>query len=163
MKQEITITAQDVRKACAVISAFADTLNAPVETAPAAPAKQGVSPYFDEAGVFLGARVTGMGEDFVIEAQDFNDGKELNWSETMKALKEAGKTTWTYRQICLTMFYRDDIDEILKKNGGQPLNNWYWTAAEYSAGNAFTYYGYCGDLDSTGKYCTYSSRALLAL
>ena len=161
--KDITITAQDVHKACAIISAFADTLNAPIETAPAAPVKQGVSPYFDEAGVFLGARVTGMGEDFVIEAQDFNDGKELNWSETMKALKEAGKTTWTYRQICLTMFYSDEIDEILKKNGGQPLNNWYWTAAEYSANYAFYYTGIYGNLNNGIKNGTCSSRALLAL
>ena len=161
--KDITITAQDVHKACAIISAFADTLNAPIETAPAAPVKQRVSPYFDEAGVFLGVRVTGMGEDFVIEAQDFNGGKELNWSETMKALKEAGKTTWTYRQICLTMFYSDEIDEILKKNGGQPLNNWYWTAAEYSDYYAFIYNGNYGILDYISKYNTYTSRALLAL
>ena len=146
MKQEITITAQDVRKACAVISAFADTLNAPVETAPAARAKQGVSPYFDEAGVFLGVRVTCMGEDFIIEPRDFNDGKELNWYETMKALKEAGKATWSYRQICLTMFYRKEIDAILEEHGGQPLNNWYWTCAEYSASIAFFYNGYNGTL-----------------
>ena len=106
MKQEITITAQDVRKACSIISAFADciTPSSQEDTGKA------VTPYPDFEGNFLGVRVRALGEDFVIEARDFNNGKELKWDATMKALKEAGKTTWNKRQLYLTMFYKEEID-----------------------------------------------------
>ena len=159
MKKEITITAQDVRKACSVISAFADCITPSSQENPAGT----VTSYLDDEGNFLGVRVRAMGEDFVIEPRDFNDGKELNWYDTMKTLKEAGKTTWTYRQICLTMFYREEIDAILEANGGDILNNWYWTCAEYSAYAASYYFGSAGSVNYGLKTNTGNGRALLAL
>lgn len=164
MKQEITITTQDVRKACSVISAFADCITPSSQENPVG----AVSSYLDDEGNFLGVRVCALGEDFVIEAHDFNGGKTMTWQETMDALKAAGKTTWNYRQICLTMIYRDAIDQILKKHGGDPLTGWYWTSqedfdAEYSASCAFTYGGYNGYLSYNNKNSTNISRALLAL
>jgi len=161
---DITITAQDVKDACAILSVAAEriikTSDKPILA---------VSPYYkDKSTDFIGVRVCALGEDFVIEAHDFNGGKAMTWQETMDALKAAGKTTWNYRQICLTMIYRDAIDQILKKHGGDPLTGWYWTAqedfdAEYSANGAFVYYGYYGYLYTYSKNLTGSSRALLAL
>lgn len=161
---DITITAQDVKNACAILSVAAEkiikTSDKPVLA---------VSPYFkDKSTDFIGVRVCALGEDFVIEAHDFNGGKAMTWQETMDALKAAGKTTWNYRQICLTMIYRDAIDQILKKHGGDPLTGWYWTSQEdfdagYSASDAFVYLGYSGALYYNYKPSPNHSRALLAL
>ena len=164
MNENITITAQDVKDACTILSVAAEkiikTSDKPILA---------VSPYYkDKSTDFIGVRVCALGEDFVIEAHDFKGGKYMTWQETMDALKAAGKTTWNYRQICLTMIYRDAIDQILKKHGGDPLTGWYWTAqedfdAEYSANIAFYYNGSNGNLSNNYKYSTISSRALLAL
>ena len=121
-----------------------------------------VSPYF-ENGVFAGARVTIGDEDFVIAPKDYKNGKEMPWQEAMDALKANGLDTWNYRQICLTMAYREEVDKVLVDNGGDSLDNWYWTCAEYSANGSFYYNGYNGMLHYYGKYGTYSVRPVLAL
>ena len=118
-----------------------------------------ISPYF-ENGVFAGVRVTLGDEDFVIAPKDFQNGKEMTWQEAMDALKAEGLATWNYRQICLTMAYRKEVDKVLVDNGGDSLDNWYWTCAEYSAGYSFYYYGYGGTLGYNGKTGTCSVRPI---
>jgi len=122
-----------------------------------------VSPYFDKDNNFIGVRVKALEEDFVIMAHNFKGGKYMTWQETMDALKEKGFTTWNMRQISLTIYYRDEIDAVLTEYGGDPLNRWYWTCAEYSAYSAFYYHGTYGYLTSIIKNYTGLSRALLAL
>ena len=123
-------------------------------------AKNGIiSPYF-ENGVFAGVRVTLGDEDFVIAPKDYQNGNEMPWQDAMEALKVDGLDTWNYRQICFTMAYRKEVDKVLKDNGGDGLDNWYWTRAEYSAYYSFTYYGSHGKLDSNGKKHTYSVRPI---
>ena len=104
-----------------------------------------ISPYF-ENGVFAGVRVTLGDEDFVIARKDYQGGKEMAWQEAMDALKADNLSTWNYRQICLTMAYRKEVDKVLVDNGGDSLDNWYWTCAECSAGYSFFYYGFTGIL-----------------
>lgn len=116
-----------------------------------------VSPYF-ENGVFAGARVTIGDEDFVIAAKDYQDGKEMPWQDAMDALKAEGLATWNYRQICLTMAYRNELDKVLVYNGGDSLNNWYWTCVEHSSGYSFVYHGGYGGLNDYNKNVTYSVR-----
>ena len=118
-----------------------------------------ISPYF-ENGVFAGVRVTLGDEDFVIAPKDYQNGNEMPWQEAMIALKTDGLDTWNYRQICLTMAYRDEIDEMLEENGGDSLDNWYWTCAEYSAIYSFTYYGSNGILGNNHKTNTCSVRPI---
>ena len=102
-----------------------------------------ISPYF-ENGVFAGVRVTLGDEDFVIAPKDFRNGKSIPWQVAMDALKAEGLDTWNYRQICLTMAYRDEIDKVLADNGGDSLDNCFWTWAEFLAGYSFGYNGsYC--------------------
>lgn len=158
MEKKKTITAQDVKDVCAFIAGKTDSI-----FAPKAPQGENVTPYFDTDGTFQGVRVCALGEDFVIDAKDFQDGKEMPWREAMDALKAAGKTTWNLPQLYLTMFFRKQVDAILKKNGGDPLDNWYWTFAEFSAGSAFYYYGANGTVHISSKNVTFSSRGLLAL
>lgn len=87
----------------------------------------------------------------------------MPWQEAMDALKAEGLATWNYRQICLTMAYRKEVDKVLMDNGGDSLDNWYWTCAEYSAYCSFSYYGGYGILGYNVKYFAYSVRPVLAL
>ena len=118
-----------------------------------------ISSYF-ENGVFAGVRVTLGDEDFVIAAKDYRDGKEMTWQEAMDALKADNLSTWNYRQICLTMAYRKEVDKVLVDNGGDSLDNWYWTCAEYSAGYSFSYTGNIGTMYRDDKNGTFSVRPI---
>lgn len=121
-----------------------------------------VTPAFED-GKFIGARVCVGGEDFIIAPKDYRDGKEMPWQEAMDALKADNLSTWNYRQICLTMTYRKEVDKVLVDNGGDSLDNWYWTCAEYSANGSFYYYGYNGTLHTYTKNATSSVRPVFAL
>lgn len=116
-----------------------------------------ISPYF-ENGVFAGVRVTLGDEDFVIAPKDYQNGNEMPWQEAMDALKTDGLDTWNYRQICLTMAYCDEIDEMLEENGGDSLDNLYWTCTEFSAYYSFNYYGNYGTLRDDYKSHSYRVR-----
>ena len=118
-----------------------------------------ISPYF-ENGVFAGVRVTLGDEDFVIAPKDYKNGKEMTWPEAMDAFKAGNLSTWNYRQICHTMAYCKEIDKVLADNGGDSLDNWYWTCAEHSADYSFIYIGGIGMLDGYGKNCTCSVRPI---
>ena len=123
-------------------------------------AKNGIiSPYF-ENGVFAGVRVTLGDEDFVIAPKDYQNGNEMPWQEAMTALKTDCLDTWNYRQICLTMAYRDEIDEMLEKNGGDSLDNFYWTCVEYLDNYSYIFNGYDGRLYDNRKKNTFSIRAI---
>ena len=118
-----------------------------------------ISPYF-ENGVFAGVRVTLGDEDFVIAPKDYQNGDEMPWQEAMDAIKADNLSTWNYRQICHTMAYRDEVNRILEENGGDCLDNVYWTSAEYSANYSFYYYGTYGLLTGNAKHNTFSVRAI---
>ena len=121
-----------------------------------------VTPAFEDSK-FIGARVCVGGEDFIIAPKDYRDSKEMSWQAAMDALKAEGLATWNYRQICLTMAYHKEVDKVLVDNGGDSLDNWYWTCAEYSAYYSFYYYGYNGILYSNLKTYACSVRPVLAL
>ena len=121
-----------------------------------------VTPAFED-GKFIGARVCVGGEDFIIAPKDYRDGKEMPWQEAMDALKADNLSTWNYRQICLTMAYRKEVGKVLVDNGGDGLDNWYWTCAEYSAGYSFVYGGGYGGLGLDVKFNASSVRPVLAL
>ena len=109
-----------------------------------------ISPYF-ENGVFAGVRVCVADEDFVIAPKDYNNGKEMDWYYAMAVLKTNGLDTWNYRQIYLTIAYRNEIDKVLEDNGGDDLDNWYWTREENAPFHAFFYRSYNGFLESGHK------------
>ena len=118
-----------------------------------------ISPYF-ENGVFAGVRVTLGDEDFVIEPRDYQNGKGMTWPEAMDALKADNLDTWNYLQICLTMAYRKEVDKVLVDNGGDSLDNVYWTSVEYKDNYSFVYNSYDGRLDDNRKRNTFSVRAI---
>ena len=112
--------------------------------------KKLITPYFED-GEFAGARVTLRDEDFVIAPKDYKQGDGMSWPEAMDALNAASLTTWDYKQVCLIMAYRDDIDNVLKNNGGDSLDDWYWISDEYSERSSFSYYGFNGSLEIINK------------
>lgn len=118
-----------------------------------------ISPYL-EYGAFAGVRVNLGDEDFVIAPTDYQNGKRMSWQEAMNNLKEDGLSTFNYRQICLTMAFRKEINEILVGNGGDPLDRYYWTCAEFSVDDSFYYNGYYGILADNYKYVAYSVRPI---
>ena len=117
-----------------------------------------IAPYFED-GVFAGVRVTLEGEDFVIAPKDYSR-KLMNWYDAMDALKEDGLSTFNYRQICFTMAYRKEVDKVLKDNGGDGLDNRYWTCAECMVYNSFIYNGGNSCLYIYSKNCTCSVRPI---
>ena len=121
-----------------------------------------VTPAFED-GKFIGARVCVGGEDFIIAPKDYRDGKEMPWQEAMDNLKADNLATWNYRQICLTMAYRKEVDKVLVDNGGDSLDNWYWTCAECSAHFSFLSNGNSGKLAHYFNTTTFSVRPVLAL
>lgn len=110
-----------------------------------------ISPYFED-GVFAGVRVCIGDEDFVIAPKNYQNGKWMTWYDAMNALKYNNLDTWNYRRTCLTMAYRKEIDKVLEDNGGDSLDNWYWTCTENSEGSAFSYYGFNGSLEYISKH-----------
>lgn len=120
-----------------------------------------VKPSFD-GKIFTGVEVNVGGEHFLIAPHDLSD-KEKDWKDTMKLLEQTNNKTFTYKQICAVMMFREEINTILKENGGEPLDKWYWTCAEYSAFYAFIYSGTYGILYNGTELSTGSCRAVLAL
>ena len=120
-----------------------------------------ISPYF-ENGIFAGVRVCVGDEDFVIAPKDYNDGKEMTWPEATDALKAEELATWNYRQICLTMAYRKEIDKMLKDNGGDKLNGC-WIREEIAPTHALFYHSYFGSLAYYHKSYIFPVRPIKTL
>lgn len=117
-----------------------------------------ISPYFED-GVFTGVRVCVGDEDFVIAPKDYNNGEKMTWYKAMAALKADRLSTFNYRQICLTMAYREKIDKVLEDNGGDKLNGC-WIREEYAHSYAFLYHSYHGFLDSCHKSYIFTVRPI---
>lgn len=120
-----------------------------------------VRPLFD-GNTFTGVEVNVGGEHFLIAPHDLSD-KERNWDDTMKLLEQTNNKTFTYKQICVAMMFREEINTILKENGGEPLDKWYWTCVKCSAYNVFGCYGDDGRLGTVNKDNAISCRAVLTL
>ena len=58
------------------------------------------------------------------------------------------------------MAYRKEVDKVLKDNGGDSLDNWYWTCAEYSTCHSFSYSGKYDKLYYSTKNSTFGVRSV---
>lgn len=136
------------------------------------PAKEAVQIYpvsilLDEKGESW-VRVCTLDEDFCIAKRNLDDSKERKWDDAQARLKELGLTTFNRKQAAIISVYRKEIDEALKKIGGEPLKGWFWTSeeyipddanvAEYNASDAWFYSGDNGTLVYHRKSFTNQSR-----
>ena len=121
-----------------------------------------ISPYF-ENGTFAGVRVCVADEDFIIALNDYNYGEKMSWYKMIDALKYNNLDTWNYRQICLTMAYRKEIDKMLVDGGGDKLNGC-WICEEITPTHAFVYHSsYYGFLDACHKSFIFPVRPIKTL
>ena len=100
--------------------------------------------------------------DMFIEAHDLDDGKEYEWPDAMKRLKEVGKETFSHKQGLLMAAYRDEINAALREIGGDELKVFYWTSTEYTTYYAWLVYFTNGSVYYYGKYNSLAVRACAA-
>ena len=100
--------------------------------------------------------------DMFIEAHNLDDGKEYEWPDAVKRLKEVGKKTFSHKQGLLMAAYRDEINAALREIGGDELKSYSWTSTECSPNYAWyvTFAG--GGVIGTGKYNSFTVRACAA-
>lgn len=116
----------------------------------------------DAAGEPHGVLVQALGERFVIDSKDFNDGKGMEWDEAMSALKEAGKTTFNKQQAYITLFLLETINAALLSIGGDEFASSHWAAIEHtSCGAWFVNFG-SGNFGFNNKCHSYVVRAVAA-
>lgn len=118
-----------------------------------------ITPYFED-GAFAGVRVCIGDEDFIIAPNDYNNGERMTWYDAMDALKDDGLSTFNYRQICLTMAYRKEIDKVLISNGGDNLDKTYLTSAEYTTYYIYIYDGHFNTTEVFHKSYRWSIRPI---
>ena len=86
-----------------------------------------VSIRMNEDGEPMGVRIQTLDEDFTIALHDACD-HDLNAIEA-RALGQAP----TKKQALIICAYLDEIQDTLEKAGGDRLNGWYITSADYYA------------------------------
>ena len=100
--------------------------------------------------------------DMFIEAHNLDDGKEYEWPDAMKRLKEVGKETFSHKQGLLMAAYRDEINAALREIGGDELKGYDWTSTEYSTYYAWSVYFTNGNVYLNYKYNSFTVRACAA-
>lgn len=100
--------------------------------------------------------------DMFIEAHNLDDGKEYEWPDAMKRLKEVGKETFSHKQGLLMAAYRDEINAALREIGGDELKGYYWPSTEYNTSIAWNVSFTSGHVYSTYKCYLFPVRACAA-
>ena len=116
-----------------------------------------VSIRMNEDGEPMGVRIQTLDEDFTIALHDACD-HNLNADEA-RALGQAP----TKKQALIICAYLDEIQDTLEKAGGDRLDGWYITCADYAASNTWYFYSTSGCVINYGRYYTnFRSRPVLA-
>lgn len=118
-----------------------------------------VSIHYDAEGNPDGVRVKTLDEDFVIALEDAEQGREMNWAT---AMEKYGNVLPNKKQASIVCAYLDEIKKAMKEAGGDNLDGWYWTCAEYYGNDAWLYDGCYGELYNGSKFYTFSVRPVLA-
>lgn len=69
----------------------------------------------------------------VIAMKDEYDGRDVPWSK-------AKGLTATRDEWYIILYWKDEIDQLLKEHGGDPLIGWYWTDTEYQFYSAYAWH-----------------------
>lgn len=125
-------------------------------------APQPVCVLTDADGEPQGVLVQALGERFVIEPKDFNDGEGMEWDDAMAALKEADKTTFNKQQTYIILFLLENINASLLSIGGDELASGHWAAAEYNSVGAWYVNFGSGSFGYNNRCHSYVVRAVAA-
>ena len=118
---------------------------------------QPVSIRTDESGNPIGVRIQTLDEDFTIALRDACD-HDLNADEA-RALGQAP----TKKQANIICAYLDEIQEAMEQAGGDRLDGWYITCADYDAYTTWYFSSTSGCVGSNSRYGHYfRSRPVLA-
>lgn len=116
-----------------------------------------VSIRYNEDGQPDGVRIRTLDEDFTIALHDACD-HDLTADEA-RALGQA----MTLKQAHILCAYLDEVQQALKDAGGDRLNGWYVTCADYDAYNTWYFYSAYGCVSNAYRYNgIFRSRPVLA-
>ena len=107
-------------------------------------------------------RVRTLDEDFLLDPNHIDNGKNYEFDEAMERLKELSLTTFNKKQALIIAVYHDEINKAIEVLDGDKLN-WEWSVSEYNATNAWYYNGNYGTVHSYGKYYTFQVRPIYKL
>lgn len=89
--------------------------------------------------------------------------KEMTWDEAMAYAKKAGKELPSQHEMFAILFFKDEINAILKEHGGDFLTEWAWASTEGSAYYAWGVYFGNGHVVAYSKYYNTCVRAVAAI
>jgi len=116
-----------------------------------------VSIRYNEEGQPDGVRIRTLDEDFTIALHDACD-HDLNADEA-RALGQA----MTLKQAHILCAYLDEVQQTLEDAGGDRLDGWYVTCADYYATGTWSFYSTGGCVINTYRYNgNFKSRPVLA-
>lgn len=82
----------------------------------------------------------------VIAMKDEYDGRDVPWSK-------AKGVTATRDEWYIILYWKDEINQLLKEHGGEPLRGWYWTDTEYQSTSPAAW-----GVDLYGGYVYYNTK-----
>lgn len=89
--------------------------------------------------------------------------KEMTWDEAMAYAKKAGKELPSQHEMFAILFFKDEINAILKEHGGDLLTEWAWASTEFSASYAWVVLFNIGYVGYAYKYVSRYVRAVAAI
>ena len=87
----------------------------------------------------------------------------MSWHDAVRFYKD--NKVWqlpTREHLQLIAARIDEINAIIRANGGYEIRGWHWTADEYNEFCAWLVYMFNGDPDDASKYFSYYVRAVSA-
>ena len=116
-----------------------------------------VSIRYNEDGQPVGVRIRTLDEDFTIALHDACDHNLT--ADEARALGQA----MTLKQTHILCAYLDEVQQTLEDAGGDRLNGWYVTCADYNATDTWYFISTNGCVDlSTRSTGHFRSRPVLA-
>lgn len=85
--------------------------------------------------------------------KDIFDGEEVNWDNAVRVAVPS-RDEWY-----IILFFKDEINRLLRENGGEELDKWYWTSTENSEKVARVVNASNGNVGIDYKGNQYSVRA----
>ena len=100
-------------------------------------------------------RVQALGEDFCIGIHDLDvDDKtaDLTKPQIIEALKKQGYAELTKKQGLLVCAFLEEINDMMKKAGGEEFAHDWYTCADFGSGATWYFYGTNGCFNARARY-----------